>query len=251
MTQPDSDTPPRFYTELAPLWPLISPPEEYEEDAAFATETLRSAEGPVRDVLELGSGGGHNAYHLRAHFTLTLVDLSEDMLDVSRQLNPACEHIAADMRDVRLDRTFDGVFVHDAIGYMRTRDDLRKAIRTAYLHTRPGGVALFMPDDVREHFVSGTECGGTDAADGSGVRYLAWSWAPTERGSSVHTSYNFTLRSADGQISTLHETHVTNRFSIDEWWTLLSEEGFSPESVRETTTELHTPRTYFVGRRAR
>ena len=26
----------RFYGELAPWWPLISPPEEYTEEAAFA-----------------------------------------------------------------------------------------------------------------------------------------------------------------------------------------------------------------------
>lgn len=211
---------------------------------------LRSADGPVRDVLELGSGGGRNASHLRAHFTMTLVDLAEDMLKVSRELNPGCAHLAADMRELRLDRSFDGVLVHDAIGYLRELGDLRKAIRTAYRHTRPGGVALFMPDHVWEHFVSETECGGGDAEDGSGIRYLAWSWAPDPEGRSVRTEYTFTLRSAEGQASTSHETHVTNRFTLREWLTLL-EEGFAPESVRETMSEDRTPRTYFVGRRAR
>ena len=48
----------RMYGELASWWPLISPPEEYAEEAAFAASLLRSANSPTRTVLELGSGGG-------------------------------------------------------------------------------------------------------------------------------------------------------------------------------------------------
>ena len=48
----------RFYGDLAPWWPLISAPEEYAEEAAFAASLLRTAEPPTKSVLELGSGGG-------------------------------------------------------------------------------------------------------------------------------------------------------------------------------------------------
>ena len=136
----------RFYGDLAAWWPLISPPEEYAEEAAFAATVLRSAAIPVHDVLELGSGGGNNAVHLKASFAMTLVDLSDEMLEVSRRLNPECEHPLGDMRTVRLGRTFDAVFIHDAIDYMTTEDDLRRAIETAFVHCRPGGVAVFVPD---------------------------------------------------------------------------------------------------------
>src|SRR6476646_5753136 len=85
----------RFYGDLARWWPLISPPEEYAEEAAFAAGVLRTASIPVHDVLELGSGGGHNAFHLKRFFSMTLVDLSDDMLAVSRTLNPECEHAQA------------------------------------------------------------------------------------------------------------------------------------------------------------
>ena len=94
----------RFYGELAEWWPLISPPEDYAEESAFAATVLASASIPVREVLELGSGGGHSAVHLKAQFTMTLVDLSDEMLAVSRQLNPECEHHQGDMRTVRLGR---------------------------------------------------------------------------------------------------------------------------------------------------
>ena len=49
------------------------------------------------------------------------------------------------MRTVRLGTRFDCVFVHDAVVYMTTETDLRKAIETAHIHCMPGGAALFAP----------------------------------------------------------------------------------------------------------
>src|SRR5688500_14661590 len=140
----------RFYGELARWWPLISPVEEYAEEAAFAAGLLASASIPVREVLELGCGGGHNAAHLRERFAMTRTDRSPEMLDESRRRNPGCEHHVGDMRTLRLGRTFDAVFVHDAVSYLTGADDLRQAIATAYAHCRPGGVAVLLPDETAQ-----------------------------------------------------------------------------------------------------
>lgn len=70
-----------LYQELAEWWPLPSGPEEYAEEATFYSNVLQDACTPER-VLELGSGGGNNASHMKHRFELTLVDSSEQMLDV-------------------------------------------------------------------------------------------------------------------------------------------------------------------------
>jgi trans-aconitate methyltransferase len=152
-----SDSAPRMYTDLAPWWPLISPPDEYVEEAAEAARHLRAAAIPVRDVLELGSGGGNNAVHLSEWFTMTLVDLNAAMLEVSRALNPGCEHVVGDMRTVRLDRTFDAVFVHDAVCYLLTEDDVLACLVTAREHCRPGGIVVVVPDETAESWVPDTD----------------------------------------------------------------------------------------------
>jgi SAM-dependent methyltransferase len=239
----------RFYGELAEWWPLISPHEDYAEESAFAATLLGSASMPVRDVLELGSGGGHNAFHLKARFAMTLVDLSEQMLDVSRRLNPECDHVQGDMRTLRLDRSFDAVFVHDAIGYMASADDLAMAIATAFFHCRPGGVAVFVPDDTRETFVEGTDDGGTDGDDGRGVRFLEWSWDPDPDDTWFLTEYVFLLRDTDGSVRPVHETHRLGLFGRDQWLALVAGAGFRPEAVPEVTSEEREPRTFFVGHR--
>ncbi len=240
----------RLYSDLASWWPLISPPEEYADEAAFAAGLLESGEPPVRDVLELGSGGGHNAKYLKSRFTMTLVDRSAAMLDVSRRLNPDCEHIRGDMRIVRLGRTFDAVFVHDAIDYMLTAADLTLAVETAFAHCRPGAVAVFVPDATTETFEPTSGHGGSDTGPGlRGARYLEWTWDPDPADTSVETVYVFALRSDDGSVEVVHERHRTGLFSRAEWLRILQSAGFEPTVVPEHTTQDRTPRDVFMGRR--
>lgn len=239
----------RFYDDLAVWWPLISPPEEYAEEAAFAATLLQSASIPVREVLELGSGGGHNAVHLKASFAMTLTDLSAAMLDVSRRLNPECDHHRGDMRTLRLGRSFDAVFVHDAVDYMATESDLRRAIATAFVHCRPGGVAVFVPDDTKESFGDTSDHGGNDGPDGRGVRYLEWAWDPNPDDTWAVTEYAFLLRDVDGSVQVVHETHRLGLFGRGDWLRLLADAGFEPTAVGEVTDEDRPPRELFVGHR--
>jgi SAM-dependent methyltransferase len=239
----------RLYQDLAAWWPLISPPEEYAEEAAFAGRLLRAAGRPVREVLELGSGGGHCASYLAPGFAMTLVDLSPGMLAVSRRLNPGCEHVQADMRTVRLGRDFDAVFVHDAVDYMTTEADLRLVIETAFAHCRPGGIAVFVPDHITENFEPGTGYGGTDAPDGRAARYLDWSYDPDPRDTWTLTQYAFLLREPGGEVRVVHEVHRLGLFGRGTWLRLLGEAGFRAAAVTEETTEDRRPREFFTASR--
>jgi SAM-dependent methyltransferase len=238
-----------FYSDLAAWWPLISPPEDYAEEAAEMARLLASASIPVREVLEMGSGGGHTAVHFTPRFEMTLVDLSADMLEVSRRLNPGCEHHQGDMRTVRLGRSFDAVLIHDAVDYMTSEADLLAAMRTAFAHCRPGGVAVFAPDCVTETFEPGTDCGGVDGPHGRGARYLEWSWDPDPADTWTLTEFAFLLRDADGRVTSVHETHCTGLFAVDTWLRLLRTGGFEARVVTEVTTEDRTPRQILVGTR--
>ena len=130
----------RMYTDLAPWFHLLTHPSDYREEAEFVTRVVDElVDGPAETLLELGSGGGNNASHLKERFTCTLTDLSPQMLELSAAVNPECEHLVGDMRTLRLGRTFDVVFVHDAVSYLTTENDLRAAIGTAATHVRPGG----------------------------------------------------------------------------------------------------------------
>jgi SAM-dependent methyltransferase len=243
---------PKLYGELAAWWPLLSPPADYaEEAAAYQRLLLGACQGPVATLLELGSGGGNNASHLKARFRLTLVDPSPGMLAVSRALNPECEHVEGDMRTARLGRAFDAVFVHDAVAYMTTEADLRRAVETAFAHCRPGGAALFVPDYTRESFRPSTDHGGADGPE-RGLRYLEWAWDPDPSDTTYVVDYAYLLRDSDGSVRVEHDRHVEGLFSRADWLRILREAGFEP-TVEPIDLSDVPPGTYeaFVGRRPR
>ena len=220
----------RLYRDLAEWWPLISPPDEYAQEAAFLAGILRSAAAGRPGVLDLGSGGGHVAAHLKGQLNLTLVDLSAEMLAVSRALNPECAHLQGDMRTLRLGRTFDAVLVHDAVDYMTCEADLRQVIETAFAHCRPGGIAVFVPGYLADTFHSATGGGGSSDAAGRQGSFREWAWDPDPADDWVQVEYEFVLRDPDGAVQVVQEAHRLGAFSRSTWRRLLAEAGFDPEA---------------------
>jgi SAM-dependent methyltransferase len=217
----------KLYNELAEWWPLLSPVEEYEDEAEFFKQIFLDAQLPQSpSLLELGSGGGSVAYYLKALFaSVTLVDLSPGMLAVSRALNPDCEHLEGDMRNARLGRLFDAVFIHDAIAYMTTEQDLRRAMETAFVHCKPGGLALFVPDDVRENFQASTDHGGTDGED-RGIRFMTWSFDPDPNDTTCIEEFVYVMHKGNEPTVVEYEQHLNGLFARADWLRLLGEVGF-------------------------
>jgi SAM-dependent methyltransferase len=223
---------PKLYRELAPWFHLLTAPSDYAEEAALYGRLLvEKADGQVETVLELGSGGGNNASHMKRDFVLTLVDRSAAMLELSRGLNPELEHAEGDMRSVRLDRTFDAVFVHDALAYILTEPDLQAVFETAAAHCRPGGSAVFVPDYVEQTFATRTSHGGHDSEDGErGLRYVEWVRADPSDPTRHVVDFAYLLREGE-RVRVEHDRHVCGLFPKEAWLRGLDAAGFDVEAV--------------------
>jgi SAM-dependent methyltransferase len=243
----------RLYTELAEWWPLISPPEQYAEDAAWLAKAFSSASIPVRDVLDLGSGGGHVAAHLKARLAMTLVDVSEPMLAVSRELNPECAHVRGDMLTVRLGRGFDAVLVHDAADYLDGEPQLRRLAETAFAHCRPGGIAVFAPDHTAETFRPGTGGGGGSDGAGRQASFREWTSDPDPSDDWILADYEFVLRAADNRVQVVREAHRLASFAAETWRRALAGAGFDPEvsTAPGPDPRARRQRALFLGHRRR
>jgi SAM-dependent methyltransferase len=239
---------PRLYDELASWFHLLTAPADYAQEADLYRRLLvEAADGEVRTVLELGSGGGNNASHLKRHFELTLVDRSPQMLELSASLNPECRHLEGDMRDVRLGETFDAVFVHDAVAYITTEADLAATVATAAEHTRPGGAVLFVPDYVRERFEPHTGTGGHDG-EGRGLRYLEWVWDPDPGDTTYLSDFAYLLRDETGAVRCEQDRHVCGLFPRATWLELLRAAGIDAQAHVTQDDEEPAGAELFVGR---
>jgi SAM-dependent methyltransferase len=215
----------RLYGELAAWFHLLTHPSDYADEARYITRLIETAsDETVETLLELGSGGGNNASHLKARFACTLTDLSPEMLALSRSLNPECEHVEGDMRTLRLERTFDAVLAHDALAYMATEEDLGAAIATAATHLRRGGVAVLVPDATRESLVLRTSHGGHDG-EGRSLRYLEWLTDPDPEDSTYDADLVIALREREQPLRLVHDHHVRGVFAEATWRRLIEDAG--------------------------
>jgi trans-aconitate methyltransferase len=163
---------------------------------------------------------------------MTLSDLSADMLALSRTINPECEHLQGDMRTLRLGREFDAIFIHDAVCYLTTRDDLVACMETALVHCRPGGAVLFMPDFVRERFRAGVHQGGHDGERRS-LRYLEWTFDPDPSDTTYTVDFVYMLREGTLPVRVEHDTHLHGLFSREEWFTWMHKVGFETRMIED------------------
>jgi SAM-dependent methyltransferase len=238
---------PRLYTDLTAWYHLVDPAEDHADEAACYLDAFRQGiRGRAATLLDLGSGAGNNTVHLKAHFTCTCADLSEPMLALGRRRNPECEHVAGDMRTLRLGRQFDAVLVHDAITYMTTEPDLQAAIETAFVHTRPGGAAGVTPDELADTFEESAQL--IEGDDGTrAVRYVEWSWDPVPDDGKARAEYGLLLREG-GEVQAVHDRHETGLFPRATWVRLLEAAGFEVEIVRRPIEDGATDEVFLCRR---
>jgi hypothetical protein len=221
----------KMYTEFAHLWPWVSPPGDYAEEAAIWRDTLRGKLGPGRHhILELGVGGGNNLSHLTSDFDAIAVDPSDEMMDNSRRLNPDVDHYVGDMRTVRLGRTFDAVLIHDAISYMLTERDIRQTFDTAREHLKTGGVLIVAPDWYLETFDGPIIKSWTTNAGDIEFACTEYSHDPDPNDTQIENVFVYFIRES-GVLRIEQDIHTVGLFPKDTWSRVMDESGFDVELV--------------------
>ena len=221
----------RLYHDLSFLWPIVSPPEEYAVEARLLREILFGKLGPGRHtLLELGVGGGHLLSHLTSVFEATAVDLSEEMLTLSAQLNPSVEHHIGDMRSVQLPRKFDVVLAHDAIDYMLTEDDLRAVFQTAKAHLEPGSVFVVAPDWFKDTFQGPSVLHWIKRKDNLEVTFIEYVDDPDTSDTTIESVFFYVIKEGS-TLRVEQDNHQTGLFPKSTWLRLLEDVGFVPEEI--------------------
>lgn len=220
---------PALYGELADWWQTISPTSDYADEAAFFDSLFAKAK--VKSILELGAGGGNVAFYLKQHYIMTLTDIAPGMVAMSKKQNPECENVVGDMFSLRLGKLYDAVFIHDAIMYATTMDELRQALETAYVHTKLGGLVVVVPDCIRETFQEVTHYEGHDDGD-KAVRYIQWISDPDPADTQFDYDFVIAIKEA-GDLRSVVDRQVCGLFSRQQWLEALEQTGFSASAVHD------------------
>lgn len=99
---------------------------------------------PAGQLLDIGCGMGEPIarYCLEAGFWVVGIDASPSLIAMARARFPQAEWIVADMRDLQLDRSFDGLLAWDSFFHLSQTDQRAMFPRFA-AHARDGAPLLF------------------------------------------------------------------------------------------------------------
>lgn len=220
----------RLYDDLAWVWPIISPHEDYvEEVEQFVRAIQQYAHIPVESLLDLGCGGGHNDHYFQRYFKVTGIDLSEAMLTLARRLNPGVDYQVGDMRTVTVEETFDAVVIADAITYMLDEDNLQAAFANAYRCLKPGGVFCTYAEETKERF----EQNSTYSSAHQGmvndekveITLVENYYDPDPTDTTFEMSFVYLIRRA-GALQVEIDRHEGGLFPMETWIRLMEKAGF-------------------------
>jgi SAM-dependent methyltransferase len=215
-----------LYGPLSWIWPIMSPPEDYVEEATLYLDYLKLfAEIPVKSLLDLGCGGGHNDWTLKKTVDVTGVDISKEMLALAKKLNPECRYLEGDMRTVQLEEIFDAVLLHDSVNYMLTPEDLKAAFRTCYEHLKPGGAMLTVIERTSERFKQHSVSHKTRSKGDIELTYIEHTYDPNPDDTTYESTFIYLIRKA-GKLESHVDRHLCGIFPYSSWVQWLEEAGF-------------------------
>lgn len=229
------------YNELAWTEPILAPPDGCREEIEnYCSVIKKHSQIEPLTLLHLACGAGCFDYTFKKHFKVTGVDLSIAMLSEAKKINPEIEYLEGDMRSVKLGRLFDTVVIPDSIGYMTTKDDLRKTISAATAHLRPGGILLIVAH-LKEEFQENNFAYAASEND-IDINVFENNYILKPRGDIYEATIVYLVRRA-GELKIYNDRHLLGLFTTDLWMELLSEQGL--EVKRFSLNELYDP--YILG----
>lgn len=214
----------RAYSDLAWTEPIIAPPDEYAEETGLFVNAIREhSASEVKTLLHLGCGAGGNDYIFKKHFEVTGVDISQNMLEIARRLNPEVAYFHGDMRTIELDGCFDAVAIPDSIAYMVMEEDLQSALVTVQKHLKPGGVLLTVASTAEQFSQNNFIYTGTRGD--IEITVFEDNYIPDPAGTIYEATLIYLIR-RQGELEIYTDRHVLGLFKLQTWLDLLKKAGF-------------------------
>ncbi len=211
-----------MFTKSAAFYDVLYSFVDYEATVRELQATLnREAPGASR-LLDVACGTGRHLELLRDRYEVEGLDINPTMLKAARDRCPGVAFHQADMADFSLKGSFDVIMcLFSSIGYVRTEERLRSAIRCMSRHLNPGGLLVIEPWFTPEQYWTGTiTANHIDQAD----LKLTWMYT-SEREDAVSVLDIHYMVGRPSGIETFRERHEIGLFNEQQHLDAFSDAG--------------------------
>jgi len=97
-------------------------------------------------LLDIACGTGAQAAYLQNHFTVTGIDICDEMLAIAKDKVKNAHFINADMCDFNLNSHYDVIVnLYGSIGQVESLEQMQMALNCTSKHLKQGGIFILTP----------------------------------------------------------------------------------------------------------
>lgn len=136
-----------MYEKLAEYYDEIYHFKNYEREAEKIEALIQQhKKSPGNRLLDVACGTGNHIAYLKQRYIIEGLDFSSDMLRIARKKYPDVTFHQGDMTNFKLKDRFEVITcLFSAIGHVKTKTRMRRAVRNMANHLQPGGLMILEP----------------------------------------------------------------------------------------------------------
>ncbi len=215
-----------MFTKSARFYDRLYAFKDYGEAAERLHALVQARHAGARTLLDVGCGTGRHLEELRGWYEVEGLDLNPDLLAVARGRLPDVPLHEGDMTTFDLGRRFDVVTcLFSSIAYVRTLDNMRRAIARMAAHLEPGGLLLVEPwfsvDTFWTNTITANHVNDPDLK-------ISWMYVSELRDRVSHLDIHYMVGTPEG-VHTFSEVHEMGLFTPEEYGAAMTDAGLAHE----------------------
>lgn len=201
--------------------------KDYRAEAAVAARLIRDARPGARSLLDTACGAGSHLVHFADEFVhVEGLDLSESMVEFSRQRLPGVPVHVGDLCDFDLGRRFDAITcLFSSIAQVGDLAAVQAALHTFARHLEPGGVLVVEPWWSPETFLPGQISSATVEVEGRTISRM--SHVVDQGDGTSRSSVHYVVGEPGTGVWHFADEHVLPLIPLDDYEAALRAAGFS------------------------
>ncbi len=213
-----------MFGRISKYYDMIMSPFDYRELVDCLDDLIVSCNGKRTDVLDLGCGTSEElVYFAQLGYGVRGIDISPEMISISKNKLPFGQFYKADIRNYVSDRKFDNaVSVFDTVNYITKPEEVSDFFRCVNRSLNKDGLFLF---DFNSIYGLINEWEGVKIEETEDF-FISYDSVFDRETSVLECRMKFFIKEEDGRFITFDETHYERGYTPVEMITMLNENGF-------------------------
>lgn len=208
--------------------------KDYREESEAIISMLKRLHPKAESILDIACGTAEHDRYLSSLYRVDGLDINSEFIEIASRKNPDGEYFCADMTDFSVSRKYDIILcLFSSIGYLKTINNVRKALRCFKNHLKEDGIIILEPwfepevwnPDGRVYLLTG------ETAKGRICRMNI----SEQKGLISIVNFHYLIGTSDG-VEHFTELHELGLFEIDELIDAFKSVGLNVEYDKEGLT---------------